>query len=85
MSVLHRLPLRVSHGVARYLNNTRTMTTKTLFSEPMRLACRECDREDADGVFEIPEGWQRVFEESDNGDDYQWWTHSGVCPDCAHT
>lgn len=55
-----------------------------LFSKPLRLMCRRCDREDADGVFEIPDGWTEIIEDKTHGDDDgKWWTHSGVCPDCS--
>ncbi len=65
---------------------------------PIRLTCRDCDL-DVDGVSVIPEGWIRVLEEQTiqqaylrstyqpwkdcRKDQTPWWTHTGICPECA--
>ncbi len=28
------------------------------------------------------EGWRNVFEDSDDGSVFHWWTHLGFCPEC---
>lgn len=58
---------------------------RQLFGGPIRLACRVCDREDADGVSEIPDDWVGVIEERQSSVDLieAWWTHIGTCPDCS--
>jgi hypothetical protein len=56
-----------------------------LFGEPMRLACQFCDRDDADGVYAIPDGWTGTTEARQSCEDFReaWWTHIGVCPNCS--
>jgi hypothetical protein len=62
---------------------------------PIRLACYTCDREDFDGINEIPSSWIDVvevqsLEESRRPVDFgdldrspcEWYTHLGNCPDC---
>lgn len=50
----------------------------------IRLACICCDRDDCDGVSEIPPGWTDVVEVPSAPDLLSdWWTHSGICPECA--
>ena len=62
----------------------------------IRLACLHCDRDDCDGIQEIPADWLDVFEfQSDESsldeipvDDQSrssldWYTHIGICPECA--
>jgi hypothetical protein len=59
------------------------------------LACTECEREDFDGVDEIPSDWRDVhevqsYEESCREVDprdykasvFEWYTHLGICPEC---
>jgi len=61
----------------------------------IRLGCMHCDRDDFDGVSQLPSDWQDVFEvqsyedsikpvdlDDPNGDVTFWQTHMGVCPDC---
>ena len=61
----------------------------------IRLACLNCDRQDCDGVAELPPGWQDMggvqsYEESireidpndRDGSVFAWYTHLGLCPDC---
>lgn len=59
----------------------------------IRLACLFCDRDDSDGVDQLPATWFAVdevqsYEESileiAPGSDkvLDWYTHLGVCPDC---
>lgn len=59
----------------------------------IRLGCLFCDRDDFDGIEEIPEDWYGVdyvqsYEDSyaeaiDEVDSpFDWQTHIGVCPDC---
>lgn len=60
----------------------------------IRLACFGCDREDFDGIDEIPKDWVDVDEVQSYEDSIKpvedrvgevglWWTHLGCCPDCA--
>jgi len=54
----------------------------------IRLSCNYCDREDCDGIDEIPPGWEdveffRTQEEMEaDEEDASWWTDIGTCPDC---
>jgi hypothetical protein len=61
----------------------------------IRLACTECEREDYDGVDNIPPDWVDVYEvqsyeescrEIDPSDSkksvIEWYTHLGCCPEC---
>ena len=59
----------------------------------IRLACLFCDRDEMDGVDEVPADWMDVDQvqsyesamaeaEPDDADASVWWTHVGVCPDC---
>lgn len=61
----------------------------------IRLSCENCDRDDFDGVLEIPKDWSNVTEvqsweasvqPAERGDQsrsvFEWWTHLGTCPDC---
>jgi hypothetical protein len=47
----------------------------------IRLACMSCDRDDCDGIDEIPEDWHDVSE-WDEETVGCWWTHMGDCPEC---
>lgn len=50
----------------------------------MRLACVHCDDDSADGVTEIPPGWEDVAAvDTSKQEDSEWWTHLGTCPTCA--
>jgi len=52
---------------------------------PIRLACKCCERDDYDGVYEYPDGWEDCGEEvslSPDDDTSVWWTHTGLCPEC---
>ncbi len=62
---------------------------------PNRLGCGACDREDFDGVEELPSDWLRITLVQSLGDSYQevdqpgqaskpfaWYTHLGTCPEC---
>ena len=61
----------------------------------IRLGCVHCDRDDFDGVDQLPDDWDdigevRSFEESMrevDADDmtrsvFDWQTHLGICPEC---
>lgn len=61
----------------------------------IRLCCLYCDRNDFDGVAELPTDWEHIREVQSHEeacrpverDDwtrsvFDWETHSGVCPDC---
>ena len=61
----------------------------------IRLACSACDRDDYDGVSQLPRGWinitkmqlwqeslLRVEDEDQDQSVFQWYTHLGTCPDC---
>lgn len=61
----------------------------------IRLACRECYREDCDGIAFIPRRWKDVvrfqsyresIRDADPNDpfscDSAWYTHVGLCPEC---
>lgn len=58
----------------------------------IRLGCLFCDRDDCDGVTEIPVSWFSVKQVQDfavsireaglNEDVTFWQTHLGVCPEC---
>lgn len=65
--------------------------------EKIRLACRLCDRNDFDGVAELPYGWFDVenvqsYEASvqsvnpekkdETASVFDWFTHLVVCPEC---
>lgn len=61
--------------------------------EPIRLACLYCDRDDYDGVDELPADWHDIhdvqtYEQSlrpanlPDTSVLDWFTHVGVCPDC---
>lgn len=58
-----------------------------------RLGCLFCDRDDFDGIAEIPADWYAVdrvqsYEDSyaeeidQRGSPFDWQTHIGVCPEC---
>ena len=62
----------------------------------IRLACLFCEREDCDGIDEIPADWYDVDEfqsyessveeipvEDQSRSPLEWYTHLGVCPECA--
>ena len=64
-------------------------------SSKIRLGCSYCDREDFNGIDELPSDWTdvhevRSFEEAirevDMDDQsrsvFDWQTHLGVCPEC---
>ena len=64
-------------------------------SGQIRLACCECDRDDFDGVDELPTDWSDITEEQSlqdalaevsTGDPrksiFEWHTHLGLCPEC---
>ncbi len=48
----------------------------------IRLACMECDREDFDGISELPADWYAIDECGPLDETSRWWTHVGWCPDC---
>jgi hypothetical protein len=62
----------------------------------IRLGCLHCDRDDFDGVNELPQDWTHVAPvqrwelairpvEAKSGDGrsiFDWQTHLGICPDC---
>ena len=61
----------------------------------IRLACNECDRNDFDGINQLPADWEDIEEvqsleqsrqEVDINDQsrspLEWYTHLGTCPDC---
>ena len=61
----------------------------------IRLACSRCDRDDFDGVDELPADWTdiTIVQSWDDSvsevefDDHstsptEWYTHLGTCPDC---
>ena len=48
----------------------------------IRLGCFDCDRDDFDGIPEIPDDWEGVGEADDSGSVFDWQTHFGLCPDC---
>lgn len=61
----------------------------------IRLACLNCDREDFDGVDEIPSDWFEVhvvqayaksvreaLPTNPKVSVFDWYTHLGVCPEC---
>jgi hypothetical protein len=61
----------------------------------IRLGCNHCDREDFDGIDELPSDWTDIHEvrsfdeairEVDVDDQsrsvFDWQTHLGVCPEC---
>ncbi|MDZ4852612.1 MAG: hypothetical protein SGI77_25260 [Pirellulaceae bacterium] len=64
--------------------------------EAIRLGCIHCDRNDFDGVKEMPSDWHEIFpiqtwhasiEEIERNDPLKrsalvWETHLGVCPEC---
>ena len=63
--------------------------------EKIRLACRNCDTEECDGIEEIPADWvevqfvqtleasqQEVALNDDSRSVTEWYTHLGLCPDC---
>lgn len=67
-------------------------------SGKIRLGCSCCDREDFDGIDELPSDWTdihevRSFEEATREVDlddqsrsvFDWQTHLGVCPECQAT
>ena len=62
---------------------------------PIRLGCHSCDREDFDGISELPPDWLDIsvvqtLEQSRQEVDWsdrsrsplEWYTHLGICPDC---
>jgi hypothetical protein len=64
-------------------------------SSPIRLGCHSCDREDFDGIGELPSDWLDIsvvqsLEESCQEVELsdrlrsplEWYTHLGTCPDC---
>lgn len=63
--------------------------------DKIRLACRFCDRDDCDGVRELPFDWFAIEEvqafevaiqtaaaSNTRTSVFDWYTHLGVCPDC---
>ena len=46
----------------------------------IHLACIRCDREDCDGVYELPRDWRDIEEAQDSD---ERWKHLGLCPRCA--
>lgn len=61
----------------------------------IRLGCLLCDRDDFDGVDEIPAAWFSVDEVQSlaasmreaglKDDPFNWQTHLSVCPKCQET
>ena len=67
-------------------------------SGKIRLGCHHCDREDFDGIDDLPTDWMDIHEvqslpeatrEVDFDDKSRsaldWQTHLGVCPECRAT
>jgi hypothetical protein len=66
---------------------------------PIRLGCIYCDRQDCDGITEIPADWTDVQQLQSLVDSntplasynptlrcvLDWQTHLGVCPECQAT
>lgn len=64
---------------------------------PIRLACASCERDDCDGIYAIPPNWTEVqfvqtlkqskaeipLVDSERRSLTEWYTHLGVCPECA--
>ena len=63
---------------------------------PIRLGCASCEREDFDGVSQFPAGWtdvtffqtlaqslQEIAVDDLERSPVEWYTHLGVCPECA--
>lgn len=61
--------------------------------ERIRLGCLFCDRDDCDGIEEIPADWYAVDHVQSYEDSYaevhdrqespfDWQTHIGICPEC---
>lgn len=56
-----------------------------------RLSCAGCEREDYDGVKVLPKDWRGIYRVQSlrdamtlwEGDNHDWWTHVGTCPECA--
>ena len=69
-------------------DGTQTALARTLAHrnhEPyrMRIACVDCDTDEADGVATIPDGWDDVITaDTPIGEIAVWWTHLGTCPAC---
>lgn len=63
--------------------------------EMIRLGCLFCDRDDCDGVRDIPASWFAVDRVQDfatsmrvvgvDADFSFWQTHLGVCPECQES
>ena len=64
-------------------------------SGPIRLGCHACDRDDFDGISELPSDWlditavqsleqsRREVDQSDRSrSPLERYTHLGTCPDC---
>ena len=67
-------------------------------SGKIRLGCHHCDREDFDGIDDLPTDWMDILEVQSLAEatlevDFQdksrsaldWQTHLGVCPECRAT
>ncbi len=66
-------------------------------SKRIRLGCLQCDRDDFDGVDRLPSGWEDIgrvqsyessmkqcgFSDKFGESCFDWYTHLGLCPDCA--
>ena len=63
--------------------------------EPIRLACSECDRDDFDGIDELPIDWTDITEvqslkeslrevalDDQSRSPLDWHTHVGTCAEC---
>ena len=63
--------------------------------ESIRLRCHQCDREDFDGIVEIPSDWtdvtfvppleasrQEVALSDTSRNRFEWYTHLGTSPEC---
>ena len=61
----------------------------------IRLGCDHCDRNDFDGVLELPKDWLNITEvqsweesqrpvdsDEENRSVFEWQTHLGTCPEC---
>ena len=63
--------------------------------DPIRLACSECDRDDFDGIDELPKDWNDITDvqslkesrrevafDDQSRSPLDWHTHIGTCPEC---
>lgn len=81
--------------MAKRQSNAKTKRAAVKRRPPIRLACVSCDRDDYDGVWRFPKNWTDIqkwqtlsesMKEVAEGDSrrsaFDWFTHSGYCPEC---